>query len=254
MALVYAAVVPHAPVLAPTLAADHHAVVHSTISSLQHIGRELRLAQVETMIVLTPHFLGDETSFFVNTAEKLRCDLSKFGDYKTNTELPGAWVFAQHLRAAADQEHVPMRLQSTPDLDYGVSVPWLAGDWPNVACLPIATYGQSDELLFRFGELLGDVCHQQQTRCAIIASADLAERPAGKKDYRPLPWERDVATALREGRRDHFPPPTTADPCGRAPIVALMSAVASMQPSSTILSFESPFRVGYLTAECHLRR
>ena len=255
MPLVYAAVTPHAPVLAPTLAIEHQNIVEQTVAALTHIGQELRANQVETIIVLTPHASGDAHTFFASSDHEFQVDLSAFGDYKTKTHFSGATVFAQHLRAQADRDHVAMKLQSTPQLDYAVSVPWLAGAWPEVACLPIATYGQSDELLYRFGELLGEVCHQQAARTAIIASADLQQRPVGHREPdRPLPWEREIATAIREGQRDHIPAATDDDPCGRAPIVTLLSAVAAIQPVGTILSFQAPFRVGYLVAECHLRR
>lgn len=255
MPLVYAAVTPHAPVLAPTLATEHHAVVEPTISALRHIGQELRAAHVDVVIVLSPHATGDGHSFFAYTGETLAMDLSAFGDFKTATSLPGATVFAQHLRSQADHDHVPMQLQTSETLDYAVSIPWLAGAWPTLPCLPIATYGQSDELLYRFGELLGEVCHQQSARVAIIASADLAQREATQVEPdRPMPWEREIATAIREGQRDTIPAPTETDPCGRAPIVALLSALSAIKPTGTILSFQAPFRVGYLTAECHLRR
>ena len=98
MPLVYAAVTPHAPVLAPTLAIEHQNIVEQTVAALTHIGQELRANQVETIIVLTPHASGDAHTFFASSDHEFQVDLSAFGDYKTNYRALHNWIMPSAFR------------------------------------------------------------------------------------------------------------------------------------------------------------
>lgn len=255
MPLVAAAVVPHAPVLVPAIASAHASFTEPTRTALKEIGVRHTAAHVDTVIVLTPHGPSVDERMTIISGDALRPDFRTFGDVSSYPAWNGNPSVAQLIRSLADEEHVPTALATSEALDYGTAVPLVAAEWPKKSTvIPIAIDHLSREMIIRIAHVINEATHRSHARIACIASADLEERTSHRDDAdRPTPWERAIATAVRTGRSEELPEDDGRS-CGFSPIAVLLAMLSGTPANGDILSFQAPFRVGYMVADLHLHR
>lgn len=255
MPLVAAAVVPHAPVLLPTIAGDHAPLTEQTRQALTTLGEDFLAHQVETIVVLTPHAAGIDETLGIVVGERLRVDLSSFGDVTQYPVMKNDWELAQALRSEADDQRLPSQFIHVDSHDYGTGIPLLAGQWStDMRIISLAIAPTSREQLVRMSAVLHDVLHQTKRRVAFVASVDLDERSAKVHDLdRPTAWERAVATAVRSGKPEELSS-GASESCGSDVLRLFFHVLAPYHAQGQILSFQAPFRIGYLVADIHLRR
>lgn len=256
MAIVAAAVVPHSPLLVPTIAKNHLEASRQTREALVGLGQELYAAQPDVVVILTPHGLTVEGAFSLEVNDQLHGSLAEFGDIETVVTIPGAIGLAHRLKEAAEDANIPLLLQSHPGLDYGVTVPWLTlwaepMTWP---VIPLVTGQQSMDELVRLGTMLREFFQTRPERVAWIASGDTDRRATSMsgQDRRPSPVERKISTAIvKNDISDVTTIPLRAN-CLVAPLTVLLAGLQGLPGRGTIESFEVPLTVGQLVASFHL--
>lgn len=252
MSLVAAAVVPHTPLLIPSVAKQHAPLVAETVAELTNLGSEIYAAQPDAVIILSPHGESHPDSVVVHTAETFTGGFAAFGDITTVVTAPGALGLTHQLKTAAEQAHLPLLLRTFPELDYGVSVPlyYLQKTGSRAPIIPISLPHHQPELLVRVGALLQDFCLSHKRRLAIIASCDFSRRSnKTASHHRPTNEERQLSQAI-----------TSVDPtvaaalqpqestCGYGPLLVLLAAIHGVFRSGQITSFAAPMGVGTITA------
>lgn len=253
MPIVFAAVVPHSPLLVPTIAKGHARLLTQTSNQLESLGAELYARQPEVVVFLTPHGPTITGQVVAHVAERYQGDLKAFGDLTTHLDAPAAPQFTHLLQRLADNHQLPLRLQTDPSLDYGTTVPGvrLLAHLSAVAILPITVAGLSTDQLIRLARVISDASTTSQQRLALIATADLSRRsisPASTLSPRPTALERQLSTALTEVDPATVPVTEPADCCGWAPIFVLVQVLHGLADHGRVESFEAPLGVGLLTA------
>lgn len=257
MSVVSAAVLPHSPLLLPTVAKDHAPLLQKTVDEIQLLVAEQYAAKPDVVIILTPHSVSYPGTFVVSSAEQYQGEFGEFGDFQTKVTVAGVPGVAHRCKMAAEEHRLPLLLQTLPTLDYGCSVPqwYFQSASLSVPILPIAVSGQSNELLLRLGDMLHDFCTGSNTRFSIIASADFSRRHdrSLSAHHRPTSEERLVSNAITTvDSAAVLAGEPKADTCGYAPTLVLLSAMHRLASRGTIRSFEAPLGVGLLTATFHL--
>lgn len=252
MALVAAAVVPHSPLLMPTIAKEHTARSERIRTALVDVGLELYAAQPEVVVVLTPHGLSPATVPTIEVADQLTGDVREFGDLTTTVTIPGGVAVSHRLKEAAEDANIPLLLQTAGGLDYGVTVPWLTM-WSESmpwAVVPFTIPTQSMEQGVRLGELLRDFCQSQSTRIAIIASGDTSRRPRNMSEAarRPTADERAMSEAIVQNNVGRLTELQTEDACLRHPLTVLLATLHGLPWRGHIGAFDVPLTVGQLVA------
>lgn len=251
MPLVFAAIVPHTPLLIPAIAKDHHRLLAATRQSVFAVAQELYASQPDTLIILSPHGPSLPKTFVIQVADKLTGRLVEFGDLATEITVRGAIEAAHRLRELAEDHQVPMTLQTVPNLDYGSTVPLTfltsAPQVPRV--LPITVADCEVETAIFLGRILQELFQGNSARIAIIASADLTRRSAtaSQSERRPSPEERAIAesfTELDPARLATVVP--QAGTCGYLPILTMIGALQGQRARGVVRSFEAPVNVGML--------
>ncbi len=264
MPIVFAAVVPHPPVLVPSIGQDHLAKLRQTIKALQHLERELYAAQPQAVVVISPHGQVLAEAFSINLHPSYVGRFTAFGDHATQLRWRGDPGLVQRIREYHSlRAEVPLTLTSEEDVDYGVSVPLsrLLTHLPDVPVVPITTSGLDAAVHFVFGQYLADRIVDSGKRVAVLASADLSHRltktspggyskTAAKFDQQMVELIQrqsadaliglDLASVQREGV------------CGWRAIVTLFGVLSKLRVTPAVLSYESPFGVGYLVANFKL--
>ncbi|GEM_PF-2625052 len=256
MAIVAAAVVPHSPLLLPTIAKNHFDRSAQTRAALLEVGQELYAAQPDAIVVITPHGTSIDDAIAIEQGDRLNGDLREFGDIKTTVQIPGAVNLAHLLKEAAEDVALPVVLQSRTGLDYGVTVPWLSL-WPEPVpfrVVAISIGPSPTDRLIRFGQLLRSFFQGQVERVVVIASGDTDRREEGSSDAdrRPTQHERAMSEAIAHLDARQLPALPMAGICLAEPLVVLLSSLQGLPGRSTIRSFEVPLTVGQLVASITL--
>jgi len=251
MSLVYAAVVPHAPLLVPAIAKKNAALLDQTRQQLNCLAQECYAVQPDVLIVITPHGPVIGENIVAMLADEHRGSFRDFGDIQTKVRLPGAVGFTHRLKERAAAEHIMMLLQTVSELDYGSAIPllFLLPHQPRPRVLPLAVSSECRGQLVRFGHVLYDFIQQQPERVALIASADLSrDHPTTVTARNHTAEERRFSQALTKLEigplEDQRNDPRT---CGLIPLLLFIVTLQSVRAKAKIHTMEAPFAVGQMT-------
>jgi len=256
--IVFAAIVPHSPLLIPTIGKEHQAKLQKTLDAYKEIEQALYLAKPETLVIIAPHGARYPDAFSANIAGSYTGTLKSFGDFSTTVTAKSDYMLIDHTHRKLREENIPFTLTSSEELDYGYTVPilLLTPHLQNWKLFPISPAMMDGKAHYEFGRQLKRVLHKEQRRVAVIASADLshklsAESPGGATKEGPL-----FDKAIQEGAISKDPSPLLTLPieiiensgqCGYRPITTLLGTLDNMNVTGKMLSYEAPFGVGYMT-------
>ncbi|MCI0479673.1 AmmeMemoRadiSam system protein B [Candidatus Uhrbacteria bacterium] len=257
--IVFAAIVPHSPLLLPTVGKEHREKLAKTLESIQELEQALYLAKPNVLCVIAPHGVRYPDAFSINLASKYVGNLKAFGDFSTTVAAKSDYLTIDRLQRKLRVEGVPFTLTSSEEIDYGFTVPLLLltshlDAWKLIPISPSMLDGKEH---YDFGRQLKRVLHAEEQRVAVIASADLShtlgsESPAGPSEHGPA---FDLAVQKAVGANDPTPLLSLdknvveqSSQCGYRPIMTLFGCLENMSVTPHILSYEAPFGVGYLTA------
>ena len=254
MALVFAGLVPHSPLLAPNIGREHRQLLAKTLKAFEELSDVLTKAQPEAMIIVSSHVEGGLNWWNANVSLNYHADLSSFGDLLTKDNWEGA------LKLVIDLEdylgfHLPLRLYSQPALDYGTSIPLLllGASAQKLKILPVGYINDQPERQAVFGHKLGEFLRQWPGRVALLGSGDLAHTlgpdQSGKAQARGHKFDQELQKALEqkdEAAILHIPQ-ELRDKTGQCAWLAYLTvnaAVAEQPGQWRNLVYEAPFGVG----------
>jgi MEMO1 family protein len=261
--LVYSAVVPHSPLLLPTIGKEHQTKSQKTLDAIKTIAEDLYLSRSDTLIIVSSHETQHDTAFSINLTDEYRTDFSEFGDLSTSTSFaPDKGLIAAIRRAGRDTD-MPITLDSVSKLNFGSGVPLelLASKHQNLNIIPISYSGLSAKEHLSFGALLKDVISHTNKRVAVIASGDLShchisDAPGGfHKDAKA--FDDEIVRAVTEQSKSALinlddAVRSNAKACVYEQLLILFGILDKQQLRPEILSYEAPFGVGYLVAQFHI--
>ncbi|OGL73145.1 AmmeMemoRadiSam system protein B [Candidatus Uhrbacteria bacterium RIFCSPHIGHO2_12_FULL_60_25] len=256
--IVFAAVVPHSPLLAPSVGKEKRDALKATLAAYEELEHALYLAKAETLAIISPHAASYPDAMSANMSPKYVGTLKAFGDHQTTVEAKGDFLLLDRMQRELRAEGVPFTLTSSEELDYGFTIPLLLltahlKDW---RLLPLAPSLLPAQAHVNFGKQLNSVLHRESARVAVIASADLShklhekspggasvEGPAFDATMRSKLASLDLQGLLALDAQAV----EAAGQCGYRPIMTLAGALDGMNVTPKELAYEAPFGVGYLT-------
>lgn len=272
MPWVWAALMPHPPILVPEVGRGRENEARETLKGLKLLAESLRDRRPDALLVLSPHQPYAPGALFLNSAGRAAGTLAPFGAPSVTIGIacPG-----ELRRAAADRLSAlgtRIREGSRPDLtsDQGTLVPlyFLRRAWgrngenlsgnppgnlpPTLLASPIGlTPGEALSLGERLA-LLDD-----GLRWGLLASGDLSHRltPDAPAGYSPegRVFDAAVLEALRSadaGPLLSLSPETleAAGECGLRSIMTMLGLAGAVRGEIQVFSYEGPFGVGYCSA------
>lgn len=257
MSLVFAAIVPHPPLLIPSIGKESVAQLTETQQGFERLEQDLYLAKPDIIVIISPHEGLYEDTFVVNAHTKFHSSYKEFGDVVTTEEWHGATDVAAKIGHVGNRQNIPTRLISEEELSHGASIPlhFLTKHLRHVQILPIGFSNLEPKKHIAFGEMLKDVIMDQNKRVAIIASGDLAhthtkQTPAGFDETGAL-FDKELMTLLETRNTAgiiQLNPiiVTAAQECGYRSLLILLGMIKEMDYQFKTYSYEYPFGVGYL--------
>jgi aromatic ring-opening dioxygenase LigB subunit len=256
--IVFAAIVPHSPLLMPTIGKEHRQKLSATLAALAEIEQALYLTKPDTICVIAPHGSRYPDAFSINLAQKYTGNFKAFGDFSTTISAKGDFLMIDHLQRKLRDENVPFTLTSNEELDYSFSVPiqLLTSHLTNWKLIAVSPSMHDGKAHYEFGAQLKRILHSEERRVAILASADLshkltADSPGGASEEGPK-----FDAAIVEHAAANNPAPLmelspdiveNSSQCGYRPIMTLLGTLTEINVTPKKLCYEAPFGVGYLT-------
>jgi len=251
--LVYAAHIPHSPLLLPQIGKERSRLFKKIRGAIKTIAEDLYARKVDTVITITPNGEGQEQAYVVHFSPKFDIDFSRFGDFSTRSYALGDSYTAFKLRHILSRTHSIKSL--TPRiLDAASSVASLQLRYTEsqLRIVPLTYALDRPEQLYSFGTLLRDSVEQCPQRIAIISLGDLARnrRKTAKetKDFDTL-----LANAIISHDTDSFINDcgTQADTffvSGYRPLAILLGVLDDIAASSDVVEYEQPMGIGMMVA------
>lgn len=268
MPWVWAALMPHPPILVPEVGRGRENEARETLKGLELLAESLRDRRPDALLVLSPHQPYAPGALFLNSAGRAAGTLAPFGAPSVTIGIacPG-----ELRRAAADRLSAlgtRIREGSRPDLtsDQGTLVPlyFLRRAWdrngenppenlpPPLLASPI---GLTPDEALSLGERLALL--DDGLRWGLVASGDLSHRltPDAPAGYSPegRVFDAAVLKALRSadaGPLLSLSPETleAAGECGLRSVMTMLGLAGAVRGAIRVFSYEGPFGVGYCSA------
>ena len=254
--IVFAGLMPHAPVLVPGVGGDRLAEVAATVRAMATVARHAVATQPETLVLVSPHSPRRPGAFGLWRTPQLRGSLERFGSPEDRVDLPLDRAFADQLETEAARRGLRTWHIADKSLDHGAVVPlcyFVAAGWKGPTVILSLNYpgeGGLDEL----GQAIAAVAQERRRRTAIIASGDMSHRltPAAPSGFHPNGQRFDEAliALLRQGayreiaRIDSDLKESAAEDAADSTRIAV-TAAGYRTEGHEVLSYEGPFGVGY---------
>ena len=258
MPIVFAAIAPHPPVLIPEIGKENIKQLAVTQTALQKLEEEFYAAKPESVVIISPHGKILDDSFNINFSPEYVADFKEFGDYSLELKFKSDYLSIQQIRAADEGgQKIPLMLSSDIHLDHGCSIPlyFLARHLKNLPIIPITYSLLDNQQHYAFGEFLHRQLAKINKRFAIIASGDLSHRltktAPGGYNAKGKDYDKKIIELIRSNNASAL---VDLDPkliaaageCGLRSFITLFGLIKSLRVQPDILSYESPFGVGYL--------
>jgi hypothetical protein len=250
MGLVYTVFVPHPPILVAEIGRGEEGKCQATLDAYREIASRLVRAEVETVILVSPHAPLTKVGITLLTKEIVQGDFAQFGTPQLS------FSFACDITAIAQfQIDLSGVVSIQGSIDHGALVPLYflqKAGWSG----KIVLLGMPLERPEEYGSSIGQILDKLPGRYALVASGDLSHRlkedgPYGFDSAGPE-FDQAVFQALqRDPKKLTNLPVDLVEKAGECGFRSLRLALAAKEGSPEVLSYEGPFGVGYMVADLY---
>lgn len=258
MSLNFAAISPHPPIIIPEIGKDDLKKVSATTVALRKLAHDFKEAEIETLIVISPHALIYPDRFSISAMPKSFGTFAQFDAPGINLEYTNDLDLVAEISNTAKNNGIEVLTYNNGgefyELDHGAMVPlyYLRREQEiGLKVVSIAYSNLNAAAHFAFGQVLAEVAKKHSGRVGILASGDLShqliQNPATQK------YDRKLVEDLKEEKIQDilFYEDDMIEnwaECGYRSILILLGALDGLNIKPEILSYEGPFGVGYLVA------
>jgi MEMO1 family protein len=254
--VLYAALLPHAPILVPVVSGKREVEVASSIAAMREAARRAVATGSDAIVVISPHSPRETKAFGIWTGERLVGTLKAFGAPHEGIDLPSEGSLVETIAQVSTQRRLPTVSITEPELDHGATVPlWFVAEagWRG----PIVVLGLNSTDHFNvvaLGEAVAEAAASAGRHITLIASGDMSHRltpdaPCGFS-RRGLEFDQWLIDILQRGEYHEllkFDPKLEQEAAQDVldPVLVALGAVGFGKSGAEVLNYEGPFGVGY---------
>ncbi len=254
--LVFAALMPHAPVLVPAVGRERIDEVAGTVKAMREVAARLIDSKPRTLVLLSPHSPRQRGAFGIWNVMRLRGTLAMFGASEARVDLPTDHSLANAIVREAAAQGIAMWEINEPSLDHGSVVPlWFAieAGWQGPTVI-LGLNASAPSRVVELGQAVAAAAAACNARVAIVASGDMSHRltrsaPCGYEP-RAAEFDRWLIETIRGG---DYRALRQADPeleylAAEDALDSVLFAAGATGFDATgheVLCYEGPFGVGY---------
>ncbi len=257
--LVFSGFTPHSPLLLEQINLERLKDVKKTLSAMQELADELYATHPDTIVLISEHPTTYNETFSIYLDDPYKFDLSEFGSFDFDLSFRPSIALIDRLQRRLRSQNQNVTLETESALHYASAVPLklLTKELEDVKLVTIGISHLDAKSHFAFGQALKDTLMVSDERIALIASGDLAHTLASDG---PVPFHQDgkiYDEKIQEVISQNNPAGLLAmdqelvkhaQETSYLPLCTLYGALERVSLTPKILSYESPFGVGYLVA------
>ena len=258
MPMIGAVIVPHPPLIIPTVGRGQERQVQTTIDAYRAAAKQVADWKPEVLVISSPHAIMYADYFHISPGAGASGSMASFGAPQTCLEVK----YDAELRRALVQQAEAAGLQAgtlgerDPSLDHGTFLPLYFLQEAGVDCptLRIGLSGFSPLQHYQLGQCAAKAVDKLGRRAVFVASGDLSHKlrddgPYGYAPEGPV-FDRRVTAAMASGDFLQF---LTMDPalcdraaeCGLRSFQIMAGALDGLGVEPELLSYEGVTGVGY---------
>lgn len=258
MPMLGAIIVPHPPLLLPSVGGGQEARVQATIDAYHAAARRVATWDPEVLVIASPHIVMYADHFHIPPGQGASGSMAAFGAPQTQIEVKYDTELRQALIHQAEASGLDAGTlgERDPNLDHGTFLPlwFLQGAQIDRPILRIGLSGCSPLQHYRLGRCVAQAVEKLGRRAVFIASGDLSHKlrhdgPYGYAPEGPV-FDEQVTAAMGAGDFLRF---LTMDPllcdraaeCGLRSFQIMAGALDSLGVEPELLSYEGVTGVGY---------
>ncbi len=257
MNITFAAISPHPSAILPTVGSDSDIKrAAKTIRAIEELARGLAASKPDVLVVISPYIPVNFTSFSIVDSLELKGRFDKFGDFKTEMRFEGHPEMVLAIKKRCGDARIPLGSFNNPELDHGTSIPlhFISQELPKIKVVPVGVSGLSPMEHVSFGKVIIGAANALGIKMAVIASGELSHglSPSSSAGYSPKGKEFDfrILELLKRGDQNTILEIEQdlleeSGECGYLPMAVLFGVLDGTTWKGEVLSYESPFGIGY---------
>jgi aromatic ring-opening dioxygenase LigB subunit len=257
MSLKLAAILPHPPILIPSIGKENVLRLEKTKNSYSKLAQSLIEEKIETIIIISSHGPIKQNDWSINLAGEYEINFEEFGDFSTKLKISGDLELAQNIRESLIENN-QIKAITRPILDHGSAVPLysLLANQRNVEVVAMHVSGLNLKANYNLGQKIWPQIDKGKKKIAVIASGDLAhtleKKSPGGYSSRAAKFDQKILELLQDKAVEEF---LNLDenlinevkPCGLKAIAMIWGILSETGYEINTTNYESPFGVGYLS-------
>ena len=170
--------VPHPPLIVPSVGRGSEKQIQETIDSYDKIAKEIAELKPDTIIISSPHAPVYRDYFYLSTAYELRGDLSRFGAGDVSFAEMVDVELADLICDLADEEDFPTGKVPNAALDHGTMIPlyFIHKYYQDFKILLVGISTLPLIKNYQMGSLIQKAVNQTGRKCVYVASGDLSHK------------------------------------------------------------------------------
>ena len=258
MSILGAVIVPHPPLIIPTVGRGREQEVQSTIDAYRTVAKQVAAWEPEVLIITSPHQVMYADYFHIAPGQGAIGDMFAFGAGQTKLGVEYDAQLRDELIRRAESAGLRAGTlgERNPSLDHGTFLPLYFLQESGVDCpiLRIGLSGFSPIDHYRLGQCIAQAVETLGRRAVFIASGDLSHKLKDDGPYGFAPegpeFDHQITEAMAEGDFLQF---LTTDPafcdraaeCGLRSFQIMAGALDGLDVEAKLLSYEGVTGVGY---------
>ena len=264
---------PHPPIIVPNIGKGEELRLYETSLTFHEVAQEIASIKPETIIMITPHGPMFSDVISVSSGEAISGDFRRFQCYDLSVQALLDSEFNQLLVQLAQEQRLPvlevnrevLKAYGRPfELDHGALVPlyFINKYYTDYKLVHITYAPLNDSELYRFGILLDQVAKQLNRQFVVIASGDLSHKLSESGPYAYSPYGEEFDRQFLQKLSSDQPLEIfnmdtelikEAAECGLRSTKILLGTLDGKEIRGEVLSYQSPFGVGYGIIRFHVK-
>lgn len=257
MSLKLAAIVPHPPLLIPSIGKENILRLEKTKSAYTRLEEALSKEKIETIVIISSHGPIRPAVWSINISDEFEINFEEFGNFSDKMKISGDLELAQNIREDLIERNDVQAINELV-LDHGCGVPLysLLQNLKNISIVPVYISGAGLKDHFELGSLMARQIKKGRKKIALIASGDLSHvlaknSPAGYS-RNGAKFDQKLTELLQEKKIEEMLAldeelVAEAKPCGLKAIALSLGILSKIGYEIQSASYEAPFGVGYLS-------
>jgi len=258
MALSAAAILPHSPLLIPTVGRDNIGQAEATVKAMKKVAQIFKEKEIDTIIIISGHGSQMDEVFTINHCPKFQADFEQFGDLITKMEIASDVGLAYKIKESLETKK-QLVLSCDAKLDYSMAVPmhYLYECCSSASLIPLYTAKLSAQDHYELGQLMRPVINETSKKVAVVAVGDLSRTDdktkttngsSRLKEFDDLIIRLLKSKKINELKVIEQSLLTDSNECLYLALLILLGILDETDYKTDIFSYETPFGVGLLTA------